>query len=241
MLNRIFPQIPRFGCPDEHQLAAYVDQQLIGAERQRVETHVARCNSCLQQVGFLTKHSQDVGMPVPAGLLHRAENLQAAGHGNARLAWKWAPVVVVITVLAIGLAVRRGTSSHEETLASTVARTEQPAVSGVRDNRGAANETAVRSALPGRSEPLVLSPQPDATVHASHFIIRWKPISNATSYEVRLVTADGSLVWLKRVRGDSVIPPHRILRTGVKYFVWVRALLPDGTTEQSVAVGFIGG
>jgi hypothetical protein len=48
-------------------------------------------------------------------------------------------------------------------------------------------------------------------------------------------------VWRIRVHTNSVSPPKQTLRPGLKYFVWVRALLADGKTQQSEAVGFIGG
>lgn len=241
MLNRIFAPTPRFRCPDDNQLAAYVDQQLIGAERERVETHIARCDSCLEQVGFLTKQSQVVTQPAPPLLLHRAEQLKSAALENAPLAWKWMTVAAAIGIVAIGLALWRGEQPPIQQRPINVATAQKHLAPVVSDNPNSGTEMAVRSLTPNASLPVVLSPQPGATVHASDFIIRWEPIANATAYEIRLVTADGDLVWRKRVHEDSVSPPTATLRPGVKYFVWVRALLPDGKTQQSAAVGFIGG
>jgi hypothetical protein len=78
-------------------------------------------------------------------------------------------------------------------------------------------------------------------VRGSDFTIRWKPMSDAAAYEVRVVTANGDVVWSKRVRRTSVNAPSHILRPGIKYFVWIRAFLSDGKTQQSESVGFTGG
>jgi anti-sigma factor RsiW len=240
MLNRIFPRTHRFHCPDEHQLAAYVDQQLIGAERERVESHLAKCDSCLQQVGFLVKQSQVVADPAPASLVHRAEQLETAGHEDAPFGWKWVSVAAAIAVVAIGVVVSRKAHPNIEEHSTIVATAQLPPAPIIRDNASGA-DAAVRSVSPPHSLLLVLSPQPGAIVQASDFIIRWEAVPNAAAYEVRVVTADGDLVWHKRVHENSVSPPKQTLRPGLKYFVWVRAWLADGKTQQSAAVGFIGG
>jgi hypothetical protein len=241
MFNRIFPRRHRFYCLDEHQLAAYVDQQLIGAERERVESHLANCDSCLQQVGFLTKQSQVAAGPAPASLLHRAEQFETAVHENAPRAWKWVSVATAMTVMAIGLLVWRETRLNIERHSTITATVQQPSTPAIRDKANSEANTAVRSASPGDSQPRVLSPQPGAIVAASDFTIRWEPVPNATAYEVHVVTAEGDLVWRKRVHRNSVNPPTQTLRPGLKYFVWVRAWLANGKTQQSAAVGFVGG
>jgi len=241
MMNRIFPPTHRFHCPDEHHLAAYVDQQLIGAERERVESHLAKCDSCLHQVGFLIKQSQVVAGSAPASLVHRAEQLETAAHNDAPFGWKWVSVAAAIAIVAIGLSVWRKARHNIEERSTMVATAQQPSTPVMHDKANPGTDAAVRSVSPPASLPLVLSPQPGAIVHASDFTIRWEAVSNAVAYEVRVVTADGNLVWNKRVHENSVNPPKQTLRPGLKYFVWVRALLPDGKTQQSTAVGFIGG
>jgi hypothetical protein len=240
MLNRNFPRTHRFHCPDEHHLAAYVDQQLIGAERGRVERHLAKCDSCLQQVGFLIKQSQVVTGPAPASLVHRAEQLQTAAHEDAPFAWKWVSMAAVIAIVAIGVVVSRKARPNIEEHSTIIATAQQQSAPIIRDKTKSEADTAVRSVSPP-SLPLVLSPQPGAIVHASDFTIRWETVPNAVAYEVRVVTADGDLVWHKRVRETSVNFAKQTLRPGLKYFVWVRAWLADGNTKQSAAVGFIGG
>lgn len=241
MLNRIFPQTHRFHCPDEHHLAAYVDQQLIGTERERVESHLAKCDSCLQQVGFLINQSQVVAGAAPASLVHRAEQLQTAAHEDAPFGWKWVSVAAAIAIVALGVIVSRKMLPNIEEHSTIVATAQQQPAPIIRDEPKPGAEAAVRSVSPPASLPLVLSPQPGATVHAADFTIRWEEVPNVVAYEVRVVTADGDLVWHKRVPENSVTPPAQTVRPGLKYFVWVRAWLADGKTQQSAAVGFIGG
>ena len=241
MLNRIFPRTHRFRCPDEHDLAAYVDQQLIGAERERVESHLAKCDSCLQQVGFLIKQSQGVAASAPAWLVHRAEQLETAAHKDAPFGWKWVGVAAAIALVALGLAVWRQARPNIDAHSTTLATIQQRSAPALRDEVRPEAESAVRSQSPPASLPILLSPQPGAIVHPSDFSIRWEAVPNAVAYEVRVVTADGDLVWHKRVRENWVKTPKQTLRPGTKYFVWVRAWLADGKTQQSAAVGFIGG
>lgn len=73
-------------------------------------------------------------------------------------------------------------------------------------------------------------------------VFRWEPLPNAIAYEVHVVTADGDLVWEKKVNATSVAPPSTVTLTrGSKYFIWVRAVFPDGKTQQSDPVGFTAG
>src|SRR5215471_13821291 len=105
MLNRLIPRTHRFHCPDEHQLAAYVDQQLIGGERERVESHLVKCDLCLQQVGFLVKQCPVSAPSAPSSLVQLAKELQTAARANAFFGWKLVSVAAGIAVLVVGLVV----------------------------------------------------------------------------------------------------------------------------------------
>jgi len=241
MLKRIFLRTHHFRCPDEEELAAYVDQQLIGAERERVESHLAKCNSCLQQIGFLIRNDQGAA-PVSAWFLAGAKQLETAAPRNSPFLWQWAGVVAAIAVVAMSATLwREARLNHAEERSVPVTTAQRRQTTVIPSDTNSEAERPVRSGSPGVSLPVVLSPRPGATVPPSDFIIRWEPIANAVAYEVRVVTADGSLVWRKRVREASVRPPTQILRPGRKYFLWVRAILPDGDTPLSAAVSFIGG
>ena len=236
MLNRISPRSHGFGCPDEHQLAAYADQQLIGAERERVESHLAACDTCLQQVGFLIRQVQASAAEVPPWLLHKANELETAKQANSQ-AWRWAAVGAALVLVGLSTAVWRDMRpDYAKSRAATIATVRQPDEPSV---GGPESEMSVRGGSNPVSLPTVLSPQEDSTVDTSDFVIRWQPVADAAAYEVRLVTADGDFVWQQRVPNTSVKPPQRALRQGSKYFLLVRALLPDGKALQSEVVRFV--
>lgn len=241
MFDRILPRIHQFACPGEHELAAYVDQQLIGSERERVESHLAKCDSCLQQVGFLTKQGRISTASPPSSLVKRARELRTTADTKVLFDWKWVGVAAGIAVIAVGLLVWRDVSPSTQEHPMMVATAQRPSDPAIHGNPSSAANTAVRSASPPESQPIVLSPQAGAIVHGSDFTIRWQEVPDSESYEVRIVTADGDLVWRKRVRGNSVNPPKQTLQPGSKYFVWVRAWLAKGKSQQSQAIGFIGG
>jgi hypothetical protein len=68
---------------------------------------------------------------------------------------------------------------------------------------------------------------------------RWREIPGALYYEVRVVTADGDVAWETKSTGAAVRPPHDLaLAAGQKYFVWIRAHLPEGKALQSRASAF---
>ena len=133
-------------------------------------------------------------------------------------------VAAAIAIVAIGVVVSRKARPNIEEHSTIVATAQQQATPIIRDKAKSGADAAVRSVSPPASLPLVLSPQPGAIVHASDFTIRWEAVPNAVAYEVRVVTADGDLIWHKRVHENSVNPPKQMLRPGLKYFVWVRCL-----------------
>ncbi len=241
MFNRILPRIHQFPCPGEHELAAYVDQQLIGAERERVESHLVKCDSCLRQVGFLIRQFQISTVSVPSSLMQRARELRTAADAEVLFGWKWVSVAAGLALVAIGLLVWHDVRPNTEEHPMIVATAQRPLAPAIRDNATSAANTAVRSASPPESQPIVLFPQPGAIVDASDFTIRWQRVPNSAAYEVRIVTADGDVVWRKRVHENSVNPPKQSLRPGSRYFVWVRVWLANGKSQQSQAIGFIGG
>jgi hypothetical protein len=68
---------------------------------------------------------------------------------------------------------------------------------------------------------------------------RWRQVPRSLFYDVRLATAEGDLVWEGQATVTSLRPPGDLqLEGGRKYFVWVRAYLPEGKTVQSRALAF---
>ena len=111
MLKRIFLRTHHLRCPDEHELSAYAEQQLIGAERERVESHLSKCDSCLQQVAFLIRHAQGAAS-VPPRFLARARQLESAAQRSRPVVWQWAGVAAVLAVAAVSATLWRGQLNH---------------------------------------------------------------------------------------------------------------------------------
>ena len=167
MLKRSLLRARRFCCPDEHDLAAYADQHLIGAERERVESHIAKCDSCLQQVGFLIRHADRMATPVPARFLVGAKQFQAAPQRNSPVVWGWAGVAAAIAVVAISGALWREVQlTPGEGYSFSVAAVPPQQVPGIPSNLDPQAETSVRRGSSGVALPVILSPRPGATGNA---------------------------------------------------------------------------
>jgi hypothetical protein len=90
--------------------------------------------------------------------------------------------------------------------------------------------------------PNLLFPQEGSVIVPKELEFSWQGVERSVFYEIRLVTADGTLMWEKRVEATSVRLPAGVrMAAGQKYFVWIRAYLPEGKTLKSSTVGFIVG
>ena len=64
-------------------------------------------------------------------------------------------------------------------------------------------------------------------------------MQRALFYELRVMSADGDLVWQARFDGTSgVAPPTVAFQPGQKYFASVSALVPEGNALKSRLAGF---
>ena len=84
----------------------------------------------------------------------------------------------------------------------------------------------------------LLEPRSGAIVRSNGLRFRWKPVSKAVYYEIRVVNSEGDPVW----RAESAEPAAQVagnvsLMAG-KYFVWVTAHLNDGRTLKSETIAF---
>lgn len=237
-MKRFFPRISRLHCPGEEQLAAYADQQLIGAERQRVESHLAACDACLAQVGFLVRQANVEADEAPDWLVKRAAQLQEEPDRTAIAGWKWASVAVGVVAIAAGMALWLRTSTPQTVPATLVASAPASSSQAGIPSVSVPPDNAVRS--PSHSSvPVILFPQSGATVGRADLTFRWAPLPNAAHYQLRVSTADGDLRWEQKVVGTSATAPADAgLKKGTKYFVWVRAVFADGKTQQSEPVSF---
>jgi len=110
------------------------------------------------------------------------------------------------------------------------AATSQPAV----------RRDSLRAAPARPSAPSLLWPREGESLPAGELHFRWHRFDGALAYELRLVTADGDLVWSARTSEEEIQPPADLpLHPGEKYFVWVLARLPEGKSVKSPATSFL--
>jgi hypothetical protein len=67
---------------------------------------------------------------------------------------------------------------------------------------------------------------------------RWSSVPTALYYEVRVVTAEGELVWqIDTAKNQTAAPDGLVLHSG-KYFVLVSAVMENGRTRKSSPMRF---
>jgi hypothetical protein len=87
--------------------------------------------------------------------------------------------------------------------------------------------------------PDVLYPRQGGVVSPTGIEFRWKRVPTALSYDIRLVTEDGNVVWEGRTEDSRVNLPSSVHATaGESYYVRVCANLPEGKTVTAKVVGF---
>jgi hypothetical protein len=85
----------------------------------------------------------------------------------------------------------------------------------------------------------LISPRPNATLLRESIDFRWEGVHDALFYEVKLVSAEGDVVWeFKTEKTSAALPSGLGLQPGRKYFAWVEAALAEGKTVRSESVAF---
>jgi hypothetical protein len=227
-----------WGCLSEADLAAYADGRLGGTSKRRVEEHLADCGFCLEQVGFLLR-SQEEGASEPVPWHLEAQALELGRRkGFVMPAHRWGAVAAAAAAAVVVLMLRTPSpeapvvASPPIVVPTSQAPTPAPAPAP-------AQAEAVRSRPVGLLLPEPISPRADSLVPRGSLEFRWRPVPRSLFYDVRLATAEGDLVWEGRATATSLRPPGDLpLEEGQKYFVWVRAHLPEGKTVQSRALAF---
>ncbi len=218
-----------WGCLTETEIAAYADHATTGRERNKIEDHLANCEFCLRQVAFLVQ-IEKVGLPtsVPASLLSRARDLVSSG-ARVALIPAWARVVAMAACLLL-VATVSVRYSHFRSLRSG----QKPGASPV----GMPSESqSVRGTENARLT--VVFPSPESAVARKGLRFQWETVEGALDYEVRILTAEGDVVWEQKTEGSSLELPSDVrLETGHRYYLLIRGDLPEGKAVESAAVPF---
>jgi len=232
-------------CPDDAVLAAYADTFLDETGRQRVENHLAECDFCLEQVAFLARaQGTETPTDVPRALLARAQELGGSRHGTQwALVPRWGLVATATASLALaaGLWLGQPESVHSPStsLGPPPVETVSPPAAGTSASAAPVPPPAVRNRARPAALPAVVFPQEGAVIPPDGAEFRWQEVDRSLFYEIRLVTANGSLLWEQRVEATHArLPADLRLAAGQKYFVWIRAYLQEGKTLKSSTVGF---
>ena len=250
-------------CPDEMELAGYVSGPGDSQNKKSIETHLADCDFCISQVAFLTRSAEwNDAVDVPASMLSRARNLVVGkpnrlNRWNWQSNWRWTATAAALASLALLVVVialqwqksltgpddgfvaldnppvpvpstRITTPSPERREAEAPSRKVKPAQSPI-----------VRSEGPDELTPKLIMPSNGAILQSRNLEFKWAPVSDVIFYEVRIMSADGDLVFEQRTENTSLKPGAGAqLSPATKYFVSVRAQLRQGKASKSSVVSF---
>ncbi len=226
----------RWNCPSNVRVVAYLEQRLEAEERSRFEAHLADCNFCLDIIGGLVRqHRAPELAEAPAHLVDKAANaLPAKTRWRISRQWILVPAFAVL-VVASGVLLR--SLQIERPAASISAEQARPSVAVSQPPSRPPEEQYVRKLTPVQMVE-VLEPQPESVVLRERLRFRWKAVANVTYYELRVVNAEGDLLWQGQESNPTAqLPPDLPVQPGA-YFVWVRAFLNDGRTIKSDPVPF---
>jgi hypothetical protein len=250
-------------CPDEIQLAAYVAKSLAGSERNSIESHLVGCDFCLGQVAFLTKSADWANSKeVPANLLSGARNLLARERGRTiNWGWRWAAATAAVACLAllfVVIALRQRKQDMvprpsdnlvaQQTAPERIPFPESTPASPTRLESSQPAQTpkakppqapAVRNNTAAELLPKLITPRDGAVLRRSDLEFRWEPVPDAIFYDVRVMSADGDLVFEQKTENTRLKPTaNALLLPGAKYFVVARAHLLEGKSAKSSVVSF---
>jgi len=226
-------------CPDETRLATYVDGQMEPASRQGLESHLAKCDHCLGQVGFLLRAQDLPEVEAPPALIARAKDLAARPGYRRHPIFQWGAVAAAAACLVVAANLWvRPPEPDARNVAVPAPKVAVPATSPAPTPIPTPPQRTVRGGpLVAAPEPVL--PRPDSTIARQDLEFRWKEIPGSLFYEVRVVAADGDVLWEAKAQGTAIRPPGNVpLAAGQKYFVWIRAHLPEGKALQSRASAF---
>jgi hypothetical protein len=230
---------------DEATVAAYADGRLDPGVRRKTEAHLAKCSGCRDQVRFLVQLAAAEEQPeVPTHLLTRAEKLAAERPSPSYFAvrtWRWSAATAAVAALILAATI----TLHEpgrvlNPAAPPPPRTKESLVpSAPVASAPSKTPTSESRSAPGKTAPLeIVWPPEDTIASARQIEFRWTPVAGSVTYEVQVLRADGTLEWEGRSETTRLtLLTDRLPRKG-KYYVWVRAQLPDGRTVKSHAVSF---
>jgi hypothetical protein len=225
-------------CPDTQEIAAYADGQLVGTEKHIIERHVASCNRCAEQIAFLVRSNASAEQAVPDALMAMAMRIGRPPAPRRVPNWRLAgasALVLIIAVIVTGHYVR----PDKPTKVAELSRSSES-----HPNPSSPPTQTYHPELRGSeiSQSPFLFPVASQTVDTTNLVFRWKTFPDADSYEIELLTDNGSFVWGEKVITPSVALPGTVhLVKGQTYFIKLSVHEKHGLTEKPKAIAFIAG
>lgn len=209
-------------CPDEHQIAGYVDGGLEEAARERVELHLAQCSGCLALVGLLCRERDAEEIEAPPWNVPAQTRARATSRPQRVwcLAPQWAAAAALVLAVPLLLQLSRNLDRGAE-------------------GQGSPEPPATRTMASPAAGLQVLTPGAGAEVDPRRMSFRWTEVSGTPYYDVRIVTDAGDVVLQQRVTGTTWQPPAQVaLRPGAEYYVHIDAYPSGDKTVSSDHVLF---
>ena len=229
-------------CPDETELAAFLEGKLAGKAKGRMVHHLADCSHCLAQVAELSRlQTEELPVEVPAALLARARGLaETAQPGAGRPLVRWGAIAAAAACVALVVATTYRQSTSPPVLSPTPAAGPRETISSPLATPPQAEPRRTVRNLPNRAPvPRLLYPREGSTVAPGGIEFRWQDVPGALYYDVRVVTETGDVVWEGRAeKAEASLPSDVRLTGGQRFFVRVRAWLGEGKTVTSRVVSF---
>ena len=209
-------------CPDEHQIAAYVDGTVATATGGELEAHLADCDYCLALVGLLSRE-REIAATEPdsnARVARIDEPVQSKPRVGTRSVPQWAAAAVVVIAMAALIRVTQPPGPTESLV----------------DGSDASTTRSAAATAPGLT---LLSPTPGVDVNAGQLTVRWTPVPGTRYYDVRVVTDAGDVIAEEHVGGTEWrLSDPAVLQPGAEYFVHVDAFIADDKAVSSEHVAF---
>ena len=228
----------KWKCPQDGEIAAYLDGVADGPAKKRMESHLADCEYCRSLVVDVVRLERFDAPALPPGLTQRAIALVAPKSGRSH--WFLWPAAAVAGTAFVGIATLMLRSpqqlivpSPSAPAAPVIAKSEPAPAVRRRD------PDIVRKLAPSGLLPILISPKQDNLVAREQLEFKWKPVPQSRYYEIHVVNSEGDLVW--EGPSDQVVlklPGDLTLRDG-PYFVWISAYLYDGRVQKSAPVRFL--
>jgi hypothetical protein len=232
-------------CLSEQDLAAYADQQLIGTERVRVERHITTCDACLAQVAFLVRSATTDPNETPSFLFTKAAALGKVKSQSSGFRWHWAAAAGALAVIVIAALQSNVAPSQPSPAVAEKETRSSPTIVADATRTKPLQSLADESTVRGRSREVawgLSSPKAGETVDAANLQFRWEPRSGAASYELKVVSEDGNVLWEQRTESTSAKMPASVhLVKGKTYYVWLSVHTASGQIDRAKAVEFVAG